>query len=62
MQLMNLCPDKYQHYAAALILVAINFETSIKYIAIQFYYFIIGVSILTVVACVHDFNPWLFLW
>jgi len=36
---MNLCPDKYQHYAAALIVVAKNFETSIKQIEIQFCHF-----------------------
>jgi hypothetical protein len=62
-QLMNLCPDKYQQYAAALIVVAKNFETSIKYNAIQFYYFIIGVSIVTVVvACVSNFNHSLIFW
>jgi len=52
--LINLCPDKYQQYAAALIVVAKNFETLIKYIAIQFHYFIIGVSILSVVAFVSQ--------
>jgi len=52
--LINLCPDKYQQYAAALIVVALNFETLIKYIAIQFHYFIIGVSILSVVAFVSQ--------
>jgi hypothetical protein len=53
-QLKNTCPNKYQQNAAAFIVVAKNFETSIKYIAIQFHYFIIGISILSVVAFVSQ--------